>query len=74
MFVQRNNITNDHYDIKDEVLKEEVKEARLKAKELAKQALQDLLGVTKAAFSGASNELKTYKYVILIALIINIIF
>ena len=56
--LQTKNVSSESYNIQDETLKENVKEARLKAKELAKQALEDLVGMSKVAAKAASNEVK----------------
>jgi DnaJ-class molecular chaperone len=59
------------YSFNDDVLNNWVNNARVQAKEMAKQSLDDLLGMTQAAFKAAY---QNTKYHIMLLVILNIIF
>lgn len=71
---QNEHVVNEAYNMQDKALEREVSEARIRARDLAKQALDDLIGMSNAAITGAANEIKSYKDLIILLVVVNFIF
>ena len=67
------NYRNEGFEIDDELLKEWISNARIQAEKLLRQTVEDLLGISRAAFSGFFNELKPYLITFIVIFLIAIL-